>query len=85
MRFELKINHKETANPFVRFVVGLASLAIGILVLFLVLFALLPVFWFLMLAVILLVLSVLSSLPRLKIYYYDACKKNRSSRKRLHD
>jgi membrane protein required for beta-lactamase induction len=72
MRFELKINDKEVTNPIARFVFGLVAMIVGILVLILVLFVLLPVFWFFMLATILSVLIVLSSLPRLKIYYHDA-------------
>jgi len=80
MRFELKINDKEVTNPFARFVIGLIALIVGILILVLVLFVLLPVFWFFMLATVLSVLIVLSSLPRLKIYYYDARLQKRLER-----
>jgi len=81
MRFELKINDKEVTNPFARFVFGLAALIVGILVVFLVLFVFLPVFWMFLVATVLSVLIVLSSLPRLKIYYHDARQQKKLERR----
>ena len=86
MRFEFKINDREITNPIARLVIFVIALLAGMLGMILVLFVLLPVFWFLTLAALLSVLILLRSLPRLRIYYTDVRKQRRlTGRERYRD
>lgn len=71
MQFDFKVNKVEVTNPLARLLLGILSLLIGVLVIFLVMFLLLPVFWFFILGCLTFILVALFSLPRLNIYFHE--------------
>lgn len=69
MGIKITINNSEVKNPVIRFLVTLVLLFIFSVLAIVVLFFILPVLWFSVAAIMLLVAALLSAAPKLRTQY----------------
>jgi uncharacterized Tic20 family protein len=69
MAIKVTINSKTVRNPIARFLITLLGLVIVITVFVLVFFLVFPIIWFWTVSLLLLVLTVLAAIPKLKGQY----------------
>lgn len=69
MGIKITINNSEVKNPIIRFLVTLVLLCIFSVLAIVVLFFILPVLWFSVAAIMLLVAALLSAAPKLRTQY----------------